>query len=225
MTSRDYHQIAHVALVSEQRSRVCDLAGFKKKTHQVPSEVTDRAQSFVGRIAARDIGNDLDARFAEFRQHFQFKRVELRVSDPENGCGMISTPWFDYRVTVTLSPDDASEAVWRRQVTDFRHPEPLLSPEFATVFGNLFNTVEFEPPEPIDVEDFIDAMEDRSDTSMQIDYDRTATWCQLSIESLPGQLKVENDRVAFVTSQPQLPAQLLDAFFRYREQLKGIECF
>ena len=217
-------QISSVALVTEQRRRVRDLSGFLK-SHKVPTEYNDRTQSFVGRIATLDISDDLDIRFAEFRRHFRLKRVDLRVSEPDEGTGAIATPWFEYRVTVTHSEEDAGEAIWRQQVTEFRDTERLFSSEFATVFGNLFDTVEFEPPEPIDMEAFIDSLENREGDDIKVEYDRTATWCQLMTEAVPGQLYVESDRVALVTQQAQLPAQLVEAFINFRECLTGIECF
>ncbi|MEQ9409080.1 MAG: hypothetical protein RIK87_15195 [Fuerstiella sp.] len=218
------HQIREVALVREQRQRVRDLSGFRS-SHKVPAETSERTQAFVGRIADSDISDDLDARFSEFRRHFGFKRRDLRVSEPENGTGAIATPWFEYRVTVTQATDDSSEAVWRRQVSDFRQPEPLLSSEFATAFGKLFDTVEFEPPEPLDIEDFIDRLEARHDPALSLDYDRTATWCQLTSSDIPGLLNICSDRIALRTMQPDLPARLLESFFLFRSCLKGIECF
>ncbi|MEZ6130617.1 MAG: hypothetical protein R3C59_18170 [Planctomycetaceae bacterium] len=213
-----------MALVSEQRGRVRDLAGFRR-SHQVPDECNDRTQSFIAKIAACDISDDLDMRFTEFRRHLKFKRIELKVTEPENGFGAISTPWFDYRITVTHCAEDVTEAIWRRQVTDFRNTSALLSSEFASVFGRLFNTVEFQCPESIDMEAFIDQMEDRNDPDLSVDYDRSSTWCSLTTSRIPGELSVQSDRIALITQQPQLPARLLEAFFQFREQLVGIEGF
>jgi hypothetical protein len=224
MTEPTNRQISSVALVAEQRRRVRDLSGFQK-SHKVPTEYNERTQSFVGRIATRDISDDLDVRFAEFRRHFRLKRVDLRVSEPDEGTGAIVTPWFEYRVTVTHSEDDSGEAIWRQQVTEFRDTERLFSTEFANVFGSMFDTVEFEPPEPIDMEAFIDSIEAREGNDIAVEYDRTATWCQLTTVAVPGQLYVESDRVSLVTQQPQLPARLVEAFINFRECLAGIECF
>ncbi len=225
MAENGDRQISNVALVRELRHRVRDLSGFQKKNHKVPTDINDRTQSFVGRCAYQEISDDLDARFSEFRKHLKFKRVDLKVSEPDNGCGLISTPYFDYRVTVTQSEDDATETVWRQQVSDFRGPEALLSSEFATVFGSLFDTVEFEPPEPIDMERFIDHMESQQDGEIEIEFDRTATWCELTTNSIPGQLTVTSERISLTTNQPDLPARLLEAFFEFRSCLRGIECF
>ena len=224
MNSRETPPISQIALVSEQRCRVRDLSGFRR-SHQVPRECNDRTRNFVGKIAADDINKDLDDRFDEFRRHLELRRVDMKVSDPENGCGAIVTPWFDYRVIVTQDSQESAEAVWRRQVTDFRETAPLMSSGFSAVFGKLFNTVEFEPLEQIDVEAFVDAMETRGDQAIRIDYDRHCTWCDLSLDRIPGKLTVFTDRVAFVTHHADLPAELLSAFFEFRTELNGIECF
>jgi len=224
MQSSSEQRVTNVALVSEQRRRVRDLRGFGK-THSVPFANTDRTQSFVGRIAFKEISEDLDARFDEFRKNFRFKRNDLLVSEPENGEGAIGTPWFEYRITVTHDPNEPTDVTWRRQVTGFHDSFPLLSPEFAAVFGTVFDTVEVEPLEPIHVEAFIDSIEERDDESIKLDYDRQSTWCELTTASIPGRLLVESERVAFVTNEPQLPARLLNAFFEFRTQLTGLECF
>lgn len=218
------NRIHGIALVSEQRQPVKSLRGFLK-AHKVPSEVSERTKTFVERIAAQDISDDLDQRFEEFREHFRFKRIDLRVADPANGSGGIITPWFEYRMTVTHAPDDAHEAVLRRQVSDFQDPESLLSAQFAAVFGRLFDTVEFEPAEPIQVDEVIDRFEASEESEIEIDYDRATTWCELTAERLPGRFIIRSDRVALITRQPQLPAQLLEAWLQFRARLKGIECF
>ena len=224
MQSSGEQRVTNVALTSHQRRRVRDLRGFRK-SHSVPVANTHSTQAFVGRIAAEEIGEDLDLRFDEFRKTFRFKRSDLIVSEPENGEGAIVTPWFEYRIIVTHDTKVPSEVTWRQQVTQFRDPVPLLSPEFGAVFGTVFDTVEVEPAEPIHIEAFIDAIEERDDPSIQLDYDRQSTWCELTTKLIPGRLLVESDRVAFVTHEPRLPARLLAAFFEFRTQLTGLECF
>jgi hypothetical protein len=216
--------LANVTLVREQRSRVRDLAGFRK-SHQVPTEVSEHTNSFVARIAADDLVADLDSRFAEFRKLLKFKRVDLQVTDPESGVGQISTPWFDYQVIATIAPDDASEVLWRRQVAEFRAPQQLFSSAFSSVFGSLFDTVELEPPESIDLADFIDQIEDRGLENITLDYDRNTTWCHINLKGVLGQLRLTPDRVSLVVSQPQSPTRLLEAFFQVRAHFSGIEGF
>ncbi len=216
-------QLANVTLVREQRTRVRDLAGFRK-SHQVPTEVNDHTNSFVGRIAAEDIIQDLDARFADFRKLLKFKRVDLQVTEPEGGVGLISTPWFDYQISAQLAPDDPSEILWRRQVAEFRAPKELFSSAFSTVFGNLFDTVELLPTALIDIAEVIDQIEDKGLSNITLEYDRSATWCHINLEGVAGQMQLTPDRVSLVVAQAQSPTRLLEAFFHARSQFSGIDC-
>lgn len=216
--------LINVTLVKEQRSRVRDLAGFKK-SHQVPTEVTEHTNSFVSRIAADDLAQDLESRFAEFRKLLKFKRVDLQASDPEGGVGLITTPWFDYQVIATIAPDDPSEVLWRRQVAEFRSPKDLFSSAFSSVFGNLFDTVELIPPAPIDLADFIDRIEEMSLETVTLDYDRNTNWCHVNLKGIMGQVRLTADCVSLVVSQPQSPTKLLEAFFEVRSRFAGIDCF
>ncbi len=79
--SRDAGLIASITLVRQQAGRIRDLKGFRKG-HQVPSDVSEHTQSFVGRIAEEDLRLDLDERFEEFRRLLKFRRVEISVTDP-----------------------------------------------------------------------------------------------------------------------------------------------
>ena len=217
-------ELANVTLVRETRTRVRDLKGFRK-SHQVPSEANEHTNSFVGRIAAEDISQDLESRFSDLRKFLNLKRVDLQVSEPDAGVGMIVTPWFDYLVRATVSRDDAAEVLWRRQVAEFRQPLELFAAGFSSAFGNLFDTVELEPAAPIDLAGFIDQIEERGVETIAIDYDRNATWCHINLSGVMGQVRLTSDRVSLVLAQPQSPARLLEAFLQVRSRFAGIECF
>jgi hypothetical protein len=214
----------NVTLVREQRSRVRDLKGYRR-THRVPTEVNDHANNFVARIAVEDLSEDLDARFAAFRKLLKFKRIDLEVQEPEGGTGIIVTPWFDYQISASLAPDDASEVLWRRQIASFRRPQELFSPAFSLVFGHLFDTVELIPPSAIDLAELIDRIEERNIATISLEYDRNATWCQISLQGISGEMRLTPDRVSLVVAEPQPPSRLLEAFLRARSQFSGIECF
>jgi len=214
----------NVTLVREQRSRVRDLKGYRK-THRVPTEVTDHANSFVARIATEDLSDDLEARFAAFRKLLKFKRLDLQVQEPEGGTGMIVTPWFDYQISASLAPDEASEVLWRRQINAFRRPQELFSPALSLVFGHLFDTVELIPPSAIDLAELIDRIEERNIATISLEYDRNTTWCQISLQGICGEMRLTPDRVSLIVAEPQPPSRLVEAFLRARSHFSGIECF
>lgn len=216
--------LSNITLVREQRSRIKDLRGFRKG-HQIPAECNEHTKSFVARIAAEELSEDLDLRFAEFRRSLGFKRVDMNVSDPDGGIGTIVTPWFDYQIIACQAEDDPAELIWRRQLTEFRKPEMIREPQVSTAFGNLFDTVELLPPAGIDVAEFIDQVEDASPDGVTIDYDRTASWCVITIKKVAGQVRLTADLMSLVVHQPQAPAKLLDSFIKVRDCFRGIEGF
>ena len=49
------------------------------------------------------------------------------------------------------------------------------------VFPRQFNSIELRPADPINLEDFIDTIEEIDSPSLQLDYDRAASWCSLRL--------------------------------------------
>ena len=212
----------NLALVGEQQSRVRDLSGFRK-SHRVPGEVSARANDFVRRIAADDIGEDLDQWFAGLRRELGLKRAQMEVSDPYQGSGTIITPTFQYQVSVGLSNDDPSLLTWRRQVSEFAPLEAVLRDGFSSTFGTIFDTLEFAPVAPINVEEFIDWIEDRADSQLESDYDRTATWCRLiAPQQMASTMLIEAQMVSLKSLSPCPPETLVRSFMAFRELLPPI---
>lgn len=219
---RDAGIIASITLVRQQPGRIRDLKGFRKG-HQIPSDVSDHTQSFVGRIAEEDLRQDLDERFEEFRRLLKFKRVDISVTDPVSGTGQISTPWFDYHVSIIHDAEDATAVIWRRQLSEFRQVDKLDSVELTSVFGSTFDTVELAPPAAIDVAALIDQIEEEADERISLDYDRQTTWCAVSIRGIGGQMRFTSDRIALSIHQAQPPGKLLDSFFKVRSRINEIQ--
>ena len=214
--------LSTIILVRQQSGRIRDLKGFRKG-HQVPTEVSDHTQAFISRIAELDLRQDLDERFDEFRRLLKFRRVEISVTDPLSGTGLISTPWFDYQVSVLHDPGDAAAVLWRRQLSEFRQIDKLDSAEVKSVFGTTFDTVEFSPPAAIDVAAMIDQIEDEADARISLDYDRQTTWCTVTIQGIAGQMHFTSDRISLFINQAQPPAKLLDAFFQVKLRITEIQ--
>ena len=212
----------NLALVSEQQGHVRNLAGFRK-SHHVPDECSERSQAFVWRIAAGDISKDLDLRFADFRCHLGLKRFQMKVSEPKCGFGNIATPAFRYQISAALCRDNPSAFTWKRQVFGFTTAESVLSASFSATFGTMFDTVEFAPAEPVDVESFIDWIEQQTDRQLEADYDRMATWCRLTApQHMASTMLIQSHAISLKTAAPCYPQSLLMSFFAFRELLPAI---
>ena len=204
-------RMTYVSLAVRQREPVQRMAGFKK-THRVPEEVNTHTQSFVARLAAQQVKDDLDKIFEQLRIAFRFKRTEIQSSD-EDGSGTITTPYFRYGSTVFLNPDDASEAIWHRNVSDITSPNELLTDRFASVFGTSFNCVEFTPPSAIDLEALIDRIEAIADERISLQYDRLVTACEISLAGSNVKLRVTAESFQIVHPQPAAPRTLVQSLF------------
>jgi hypothetical protein len=206
--------LASVVLVREQRLRIRDLKGFRK-SHQIPTEINDHTNSFVGRVAADDLNEELNVRFDEFRKALKLKRTELTVQDPEAGTASITAPYFLYQITARQAEDDAATAVIRRQLGQIRDADSLKGSACAVVFGSAFDTVEYTPAHRLDLASFVDDFEDRQVTGATLDYDRQLTWCQLVIPGAKGFLRMTADVISVVLTQPQPPETLLATFLAF----------
>ncbi len=212
----------NLALVGEQQSRVRDLSGFRK-SHRVPDEDSERARAFVQRIATDDIGRDLDHWFADFRRQLGLKRAQLEVSEPDHGSGTITTPSFQYQVSVGFCENDPSTLLWRRCVSNFTTAEPMLADDFSATFGTTFDTIEFVPPDPIDVESFIDWIEEQPDSQLDPDYDRTTSWCRLlAPQNMASTMLIQTHLVSLKSLTPCPPRTLVKSFLAFRDLLPVI---
>ena len=210
--------LSSLMLVRTRRARVRDLKGFRK-SHQLPTEYNDHTAAFIARIAADDLSEDLEQRFADFRKQLNCRRTELLVSDPESGIATIATPWFEYRITASLADDDPSEVQWRWQLSDFRDPSKLSTPGVSQAFHGFFDTVEFLPSESVDTTEIIDQIEERKPTGVVLDYDRKATWCTLQIKGLGATLTVSDGLLSLHLHQPSSPGKLIESFLQLHQEL------
>ena len=89
----------------------------------------------------------------------------------------------------------------------------------------LFNSIEVRPPNSIHIETLIDTIEDQDEGNVVVQYDRSGTWCSLTIPQVTGELLVESDRILLRLGQAAAPKKLLDTFLRFREVLRSLQCY
>lgn len=214
---------AAVAFLREQLQPIKSLSGFRKETHRIPDSGSASSEAFVAKLAATDLGHDLDQRFAALKSVFAFKRLELNVSGPAEGAGTIITPYFTYHVQVSQNSANPAEVVWHRRVTDIVQPSHTLSDQFAEVFDKTFDTLEFTPFESIDIKTLIDRIEELADDRIHIEYDRTATNCTLSMEGVKGEIQVAKDKVKFHQRSVADPRLLVQSLVKIQKALVDMQ--
>ncbi len=211
-------QVRNVTLLARRGMRVQDLAGFQRGTHTKPTRADGAAEKFITKIAQEEIDADINHVFRSLRQQFKFKRADMNVTNQGDGAATIITPYFNYSITVQLDADDPTKVVWLRTVDAIKEPEKLFGDKFAAIFSDVFDTVSFEPAEPVDLPQLIDRLEDLEDDRLTIDYDPAVTYCSLSIDGIDGQITVTSDLWSIVHQKANTPRSLLAALFAIQEK-------
>ena len=207
-----------VSLVVRIQARVQSLSGFRK-SFSVPDEVNTRTQSFVEKLGAPDIKSDLDDVFTSLRTGFRFKRSEIITNEFSAGGGSLECPYFTYTSFVEQHPTEAGDAVWHRLISEIREPEQLLTDNFASVFANVFDTVELIPQEPIDLEQLIDRIEEVDRPNVTLDYDRNITHCGIAILGNKVTVDVTPGALRIVHAEPTTPRALVASLFEIQKEL------
>lgn len=167
----------------ESRVKVKALAGFKK-VHQAPVAATQAARSFVARLAAGEVREELDRAYEAVRSRFGYKRKEI-----DRGPDRLVTPDFEYAVSVDLHPDDPAVAVIRCDLCRFGDATLVRSEPFLA-FIRPFDSLVFEFLDPLDVAAFVDRLEEMPKAVATLNLAADGRTCEATIPGIAGRIVV-----------------------------------
>lgn len=202
----------NVTLLKNQSRAFRSLSGFKK-TYKEPERANDAADAFVGKLSSEEIAADIKMVFAQLKSAFRFKRADMPMTEQHDGAGTITTPYFNYSISVRVDPEDTSQVIFRRSVDAIKEADRVLSPAFAEVFQAAFDTVEFDTPSVLDLPALIDRMEGSDDDRIALDYDPEVTRCVMRIAGTVGAIILTSRSVSIVHKKAASPQDLLESFF------------
>jgi hypothetical protein len=181
------------AFRAEVPGRIRDLAGFRKH-HHLPDRVTPATQRFVAEVAAEDIRSDLDGYYSALREYMHYRRRDLEVT-AASGEGRLRTPDFDYTIRILQAEEEPEEVVWQREIAHIRNAEVVLSPEFQTVFGGLFDTLAFDFEQPFDLESWVDRVEENLPAGVKLRCPSDLSSCEVTVPGFRGVIRLWPDRI------------------------------
>jgi hypothetical protein len=199
-----------VSFVTEVATRIKSLSGWKK-TDRAPDPAASGVHEYIAGISAAELKQDLDSVYDALKQAYGFKRRDLSAAEPADGTGTITTPFFNYSITIALNPADPTQAIWTKTVDNILEPKQVISAAFAEVFDGVFQTLQFSLPSPIDLNDCIDALEDAEISNLEVSYDRDATYCELRFAGATGAIKITPNALSIVENHPAKIGTLLQS--------------
>ena len=209
----DAARLRRVLFRSESMMKVRELTNFRK-SFQVPDNASPSSRKFITRIASDDIRAELDRVFDLSREQLGYKRKDLEISVETDGTGYLRTPDFEYSVFVDLDLEEPSRVIWRREAGHFTDAEFLRGPNFAAIFGTMFDKLVFELAKSIVVNDFIDRLEDEPPAGMKLTADSDGRSCHIALKGIAGVITVHSHSVT-IGGRSSDASGLLDLFLQF----------
>ena len=209
----DPDRLRRVVFRAESTVRVKDLTAWRK-TYDLPEAAGPSSRKFVARVANPDVKTDLDLVYEAARQALGYRRKDVTVETGPDGFGCVRTPDFEYTVTASLDPDDPTRVAWRREAGGFADPAFVRGPDFAAVFGKLFDALAFEFRSPVDVEELVDRLEDRPPKGAKVQVASDGSSCDILLAGFAGRVTVDRHSLT-VRGRAGNAAGLLDQLLAF----------
>lgn len=209
-----------IVLLSEEGGQVKSLPGFQKRFHSVPTSANSATDSFIKKIGASIVEDEISELSKQIRSGLKYKLKEVEAYT-DNGNGAINTPDFTYAMEIVQSDEDPQQYQLIRKLINFRSSEMALNPEFNKIFSNHFERLEFSLSKRIDIEKFIHDFEDLEDNeNIELDYDPSdLSSCMISIKGIAYEVLVTPGSLSITSNYNTSPEKLINA---YRETHKAL---
>jgi Caspase domain len=131
-------------LEGQETGAINRLDGFKRGFHTVPDSLSVSASSWVSRLLAAKVGEELQQLYSQAKEILGLRRKDVRQGN-DIGSGDLDTPVFRYSIETEQNPSDPSEYVIYRRLS-LREGWADNREAIGRIFGDEFNqlVVEFE---------------------------------------------------------------------------------
>ncbi|MFT4902235.1 MAG: hypothetical protein ACI81V_001520 [Lentimonas sp.] len=175
--------------------RVRRLAGFQK-SHHVPDGHHAAAQSFIRKAGHSTVKTALDQLHSDIRSLFGYKRKQFEYTC-EDGFGCIKTPDFDLQIRIDQCPQDYHNYLLLTEITALHTAEIAADSRFHSCFTHHCETLVVELPQPIDLNQKIDAIEAIPEIADCLDYEPDGSSFELKLPKLDLQIHFTECEITF----------------------------
>ena len=179
-------------LFGERVGRVRDLRGFTNRS-LIPKDHNPSAAKVVENAGVEEVAAQSESLFGEIRRAFRYKRREIAFAC-EGAAASIRTPDFEVALTLTQHPELPGNYTFRTGISNLRSIEFARNEVFASIFEPFCDTVELAFPQPVDLEDAIDQIEEVDELAEYLDYDAQCTYLTLTFPKLVLEVRAQQMR-------------------------------
>ena len=200
-----------VLMTSMTTAPIKGLSGFTKGTHRVPDYFGPSSSTYVAKLAADELKEDINRIARASREILGFSRKEISASI-DVGSGSVISPGFEYCVSVVHNHDDTKQVVWNRDVRNVKL-DLWGSKSLDLIFNDVFDTIELGFSKKISVQDLIDRLEAAKDGSMTVEYEDTdPNRCTILLRAFAGRIEVTQTLLKLISRQTSNPSNLIEQF-------------
>lgn len=197
------------AFVGVQYGSVKSLSGFKR-FHTVPKDVSAATQRFVSGICEEEVKEHANKVLSSLRNNLGYgiKDVDRSIA---GDSASLKTKDFDVNISLSQCDDEPHTYAIRTEITDFRNPPVVGTPEFNQAVSRFVDTLELQLPSKFDVEDMIARLEKSAmKDSVGIDYDAELSNVEIQFDTGVS-LRFRNGVCEVTTDKKTSPLGLLEA--------------
>ena len=198
------------AFVGKQHGSIRSLSGFKR-FHTVPKDVNRATQRFVADICEVEVKEHANKVFSALRSNLSYgiKDVDRDIA---GDAASLKTKDFDVNISLFQDDDEPDGYVLRTEITNFRNPAIVGTPEFNQTVGRYVDTLELQPPTKFDLEDMIAKLEKSAlSDSVNIDYDADLSDVTIEFHDTGVSLHFKDGLCEITTNTKTSPVALLEA--------------
>ncbi|MEM9410966.1 MAG: hypothetical protein AAGA30_07630 [Planctomycetota bacterium] len=209
----------NVSLAGYSAQKIQNLQAFDKQRHSLPRAWDSYSVEFVQQLATKEIELDLESKFQNLRSEFQLKRKEITAVQSELGCASVVTPEFEYCIQVEVDETTFDSIVWKRQVHNIKSSEVVLCQSFSAVFDLEFDRVESCFDAPIDLEAWIDHIEDLDNAAMKLDYNAQLTRCQLRFQPVSALIELTAEKLVIQHPNKDRASRIFKSYLEIQKSI------
>ena len=182
-------------MIGVVEGRVRRLQGYQRN-HRLPSGHHAAAQAFVRRVGHPEVQQLAERLYADIRSLFAYKRREFAYCC-EDGFAAIKTPDFDLHISIQQCPTEPHNYQLSTELSAVHQPAIAAEAPFINCFTPHCDTVVVDFPQPIDLNDKIDAIEEIPDMAAALDYQPDGGAFELKLTALDLHIRVTPMRMSF----------------------------